>query len=292
MPEPAKTRQSRQHALPGEADAGAPEAVAEDAVAEPGPIVADEAAQSEAVVAPEDAASAEAAADETDEPGEDDEDPAADGEDEPDEDEPDEDDEPEPVKAPSKREVERRLKAAEKRRNLAEKERRLAEFKAARVRQEEADRVQLWADRRQADADRARAKVEKAAAKAAAVREAAGENPTGLTARRLATAERWERHTREDLDRIKADADALRKRARKSGVHAAPSGKVTNPGSRQWVPPTFITVGMLGVIWLVVYYITASTGIYVPVMSDIGGWNVVIGMGLMASSFGIATLWK
>jgi hypothetical protein len=27
-------------------------------------------------------------------------------------------------------------------------------------------------------------------------------------------------------------------------------------------------------------------------MSDLGGWNVVIGMGLMASAFGIATLWK
>jgi Flp pilus assembly protein TadB len=65
-----------------------------------------------------------------------------------------------------------------------------------------------------------------------------------------------------------------------------------SPGSRQWVPPTFITVGLLGVLWLVVYYVTASVGITVPVMTALGGWNVLIGMGGMAAAFAIATLWK
>jgi hypothetical protein len=67
---------------------------------------------------------------------------------------------------------------------------------------------------------------------------------------------------------------------------------VASPGSRQWVPPTFITVGLIGVLWLVVYYITAATGITVPVLTALGGWNVVIGMGAMAAAFAIATLWK
>ncbi len=65
--------------------------------------------------------------------------------------------------------------------------------------------------------------------------------------------------------------------------------KVAAPGSRRWVPPTFITVGLFGVLWLVVYYIA---GHLIPVMSDLGGWNVLIGMGCMAAAFGIATLWK
>lgn len=68
--------------------------------------------------------------------------------------------------------------------------------------------------------------------------------------------------------------------------------KIKSPGSRQWVPPTFITVGLLGVLWLVVYYLTASLGINIPVMSGLEGWNVLIGMGLMGASFGIATLWR
>ena len=67
---------------------------------------------------------------------------------------------------------------------------------------------------------------------------------------------------------------------------------VASPGSRQWVPPTFIAVGLFGVLWLVVYYITASVGATVPLMTDLGGWNVLIGMGGMAAAFGLATLWK
>ena len=55
------------------------------------------------------------------------------------------------------------------------------------------------------------------------------------------------------------------------------------------MPPTFITVGLLGVVWLVVYYIA---GHLIPFMSELGGWNVLIGMGCMAAAFGIATLWK
>ena len=46
---------------------------------------------------------------------------------------------------------------------------------------------------------------------------------------------------------------------------------------------------LLGVLWLVVYYIA---GHLIPFMSDLGGWNVLIGMGCMAAAFGIATLWK
>lgn len=67
---------------------------------------------------------------------------------------------------------------------------------------------------------------------------------------------------------------------------------VANPGSRQWVVPAFITIGLLGVMWLVVYYITASLAITIPLMTDLGGWNVLIGMGGMAAAFALATLWK
>ena len=69
--------------------------------------------------------------------------------------------------------------------------------------------------------------------------------------------------------------------------------KVATPGSRQWVAPTFITVGLLGVLWLVVYYVTSATAIVVPGMSALPGIaNVGIGMGLMAAAFGLSTLWK
>jgi len=65
--------------------------------------------------------------------------------------------------------------------------------------------------------------------------------------------------------------------------------KVKSPSSRRWVPPTFITVGLLGVAWLIVFYVAGPS---IPLMSALGNWNILIGMGGMAAAFGIATLWK
>ncbi|MDN5563088.1 uncharacterized protein UPF0233 [Luteococcus japonicus] len=59
--------------------------------------------------------------------------------------------------------------------------------------------------------------------------------------------------------------------------------------STAWVPYAFITTGLLGVAWLVVFYIA---GDMVPGMRALGNWNVLVGMGLMMSAFGIATMWK
>ncbi|MFL6026545.1 MAG: cell division protein CrgA [Friedmanniella sp.] len=78
------------------------------------------------------------------------------------------------------------------------------------------------------------------------------------------------------------------KQRRKARQEARPA-KVKAPSSRRWVPPTFITVGLLGVLWLITYYVAGPS---IPFMSDLGNWNILIGMGLMASAFGIATLWR
>lgn len=67
------------------------------------------------------------------------------------------------------------------------------------------------------------------------------------------------------------------------------SGTPVAPGSRRWVPPTFIGVGLAGVAWLVLYYIAGQD---IGFMAVLGNWNILIGMGAMAASFIIATLWK
>lgn len=61
---------------------------------------------------------------------------------------------------------------------------------------------------------------------------------------------------------------------------------------RSWVVPTFATLGLLGVAWLVIWYVTTATGVPIPFMAALGGWNMLIGMGLMAAAFGVSTLWK
>jgi hypothetical protein len=85
--------------------------------------------------------------------------------------------------------------------------------------------------------------------------------------------------------RTRKSSDEKRRRARQEAKPA----KVKAPSSRRWVPPTFITVGLLGVIWLIVYYVAGPS---IPYMSDLGNWNILIGMGGMAAAFGIATLWR
>lgn len=90
---------------------------------------------------------------------------------------------------------------------------------------------------------------------------------------------RKEAETKKKLKRHAEDVETRAERQR-----LAPA-----PGTRRWVAPAFITVGLLGVIWLVVYYIAGRD---VPFMSKLGDWNILIGMGLMAVALGLSMLWK
>lgn len=89
-------------------------------------------------------------------------------------------------------------------------------------------------------------------------------------------------------------ADIKKKSARKASVNEvrAEKRKTSLSDRRGWVAPTFVTLLILGVLWMVVWYITTSTGVTVPGMTALGNWNLLIGMGLMGASFGVATLWK
>jgi len=49
---------------------------------------------------------------------------------------------------------------------------------------------------------------------------------------------------------------------------------------------------VLGLVWIVVFYITASTtstGFPIP---DIGNWNLLIGLGFIFVGFLLTTFWK
>lgn len=88
-------------------------------------------------------------------------------------------------------------------------------------------------------------------------------------------------------------ADAKKTAKRKSAAAESSMKKVDAQNrfvaSRDWVPYVFIPVGLLGVAWLVVFYIA---GPQIPFMAAIGNWNFGIGMGLITAAFFIATLWK
>lgn len=56
-----------------------------------------------------------------------------------------------------------------------------------------------------------------------------------------------------------------------------------------------VVVGMLacfliGLVWICVYYIAGNQPI--PVMQDLGQWNLIVGIGFMAVGFVFATHWE
>ncbi len=94
----------------------------------------------------------------------------------------------------------------------------------------------------------------------------------------------------ESKTRKAADEKKKLKRAQELEKNRVDRARRTSlPGERAWVPPLFITVGLLGVAWLIVYYIA---GWQIPFIRDLGNWNILIGMGLMGCSFVISTFWK
>ncbi len=60
-----------------------------------------------------------------------------------------------------------------------------------------------------------------------------------------------------------------------------------------------VVIGMLGcflvgLIWIVIFYFVngGSGGHDIPVMTDLGQWNLVLGISLMAVGFAFATKWE
>ena len=60
----------------------------------------------------------------------------------------------------------------------------------------------------------------------------------------------------------------------------------------RWAGPAMATSAILGLVWIVPYYVFAGTSVTIPFYSGLGGWNIVIGMGFILASFGFAMKWK
>ena len=59
-------------------------------------------------------------------------------------------------------------------------------------------------------------------------------------------------------------------------------------GSRGWVVPVMLAMFVLGLAWIVVFYVTDGS---LPIHA-LGNWNIVVGFGFIAAGFGVSTQWK
>ncbi|EMF01811.1 cell division protein CrgA [Streptomyces mobaraensis NBRC 13819 = DSM 40847] len=57
---------------------------------------------------------------------------------------------------------------------------------------------------------------------------------------------------------------------------------------RRWVAPLMLALFLIGLAWIVVFYVTGSD---MPIES-LHNWNIVVGFGFIAAGFVVSTQWK
>jgi Cell division protein CrgA len=63
--------------------------------------------------------------------------------------------------------------------------------------------------------------------------------------------------------------------------------------SPPWYPIVMGVVLIIGLAYMVVYYLTSSgTAPHVPVMADLGSWNFAVGFGVMLLGLVMAVRWR
>jgi Cell division protein CrgA len=82
-------------------------------------------------------------------------------------------------------------------------------------------------------------------------------------------------------------------RIRKKPPPDGPLGESSTPRGpsriKRMAAPAMLTCWLLGLIWVVLYYALQDD---LPLAGDLGGWNLVIGMGLIGVGFIFATQWE
>lgn len=69
----------------------------------------------------------------------------------------------------------------------------------------------------------------------------------------------------------------------------SPQATGKTKGGGRWVVPVMLTLLIVGLLWIVVFYLA---GTEIPVMSDLGYWNLGIGMGMILLGLITAMKWE
>ncbi|MBB6174311.1 hypothetical protein HNR23_004371 [Nocardiopsis mwathae] len=75
---------------------------------------------------------------------------------------------------------------------------------------------------------------------------------------------------------------------KKKAVYTPPPSSAKPKVSPRWLVPTMLGFGILGILWIAVYYIA---GTMVPIMQDLGNWNLAIGFGGIIICVILSTRW-
>lgn len=76
-------------------------------------------------------------------------------------------------------------------------------------------------------------------------------------------------------------------KSRKKKSVSAPTSSARVGPNPAWLVPTMVTLMVLGLLWIVVYYIS-QTQFPVPAL---GNWNLLVGFVLVIAGFSLTTRW-
>lgn len=74
----------------------------------------------------------------------------------------------------------------------------------------------------------------------------------------------------------------------KSGAEEAPSRIPVKISGARWVAPVMVAFFLIGLLWIVVWYIAPDN----PLMASLGSLNVAVGFVFIAAGFYLATKWQ
>lgn len=86
-------------------------------------------------------------------------------------------------------------------------------------------------------------------------------------------------------------------KVRKKSAYTPPEGVVpARPGparalqpSPRWYAPLMVTLMLLGLLWIVVYYVAGDR---IPFMVSLSAWNFAIGFGAMVAGLIMSMRWR
>jgi hypothetical protein len=78
-------------------------------------------------------------------------------------------------------------------------------------------------------------------------------------------------------------------RSSRAGTQPAPPGAGKPRGGGRWVAPVMVTLLVVGLLWIVVFYLAGTD---IPGMADLGYWNLAIGMGMILLGLITAMKWE
>jgi hypothetical protein len=79
-------------------------------------------------------------------------------------------------------------------------------------------------------------------------------------------------------------------RVRKKTVYTPPPPKSTRRKvSPPWVGPTIVACLVIGLTWIVVYYVSQGS---VAGISALGAWNLVVGFAFIIAGVTLSTRWR